>query len=115
MTCLFNVIGQSSFCSRHNPSILERKHNVLFNLTQASIYLPQIYQLLKIVRKVDYFYFSKFTKYNPCVTSNNSLPANVSEAVESGLCVLARPWGVEASFTWLVEERSVVIPIVWIV
>lgn len=26
ITCLFNVIGQSSFCSRHNPSILQRKN-----------------------------------------------------------------------------------------
>lgn len=46
---------------------------------------------------------------------HKSLPANITEAVESGLCVLARPWGVEASFARLVEERSVVVPIVWVV
>lgn len=45
----------------------------------------------------------------------NSLPANVAEAVQSGLCVLARPRGVEASFARLVEERSIVVPIIRVI
>lgn len=46
---------------------------------------------------------------------DNSLPANVTEAVQPGLCVLARPRGVEASLARLVEERSVVVPVIWVV
>lgn len=48
-------------------------------------------------------------------SKENSLPANVTEAVEPGLCVLAGPRGVEASLARLVEERSVVIPVIRVV
>lgn len=44
-----------------------------------------------------------------------SLPANVTETVESGLCVLSRPRRVEASFARLVKERRIVIPIIWVI
>lgn len=46
---------------------------------------------------------------------DNSLPANVTEAVQSGLCILARSRRVEASFARLVEERSVVVTVIWVV
>lgn len=40
------------------------------------------------------------------------LPANVAEAVEPSLRVLPGPRGIEAPLAGLVEERSVVIPVV---
>lgn len=46
---------------------------------------------------------------------DNSLPANVTETVQPGLCVLARPRGVKASLARLVKKRSVVIPVIWVV
>lgn len=43
------------------------------------------------------------------------LPANVTKAVESGLRIFARPRGVKAPFAWLVEERSVIVPIIRVI
>lgn len=43
------------------------------------------------------------------------LPSNITEAVESGLCIFAGSRGVEASFARLVEERSVVVTVIWVV
>lgn len=40
------------------------------------------------------------------------LPANVTEAVEPSLRVLSGPRGIEATLARLVEEWSVVIPII---
>lgn len=42
-------------------------------------------------------------------------PSNVTEAVEPSLCVLSGTRRVEATLAGLVEEWSVVIPIVWVV
>lgn len=49
------------------------------------------------------------------IKPQHDLPANVTEAVQSGLCVFAWPWGVEASFARLVEERSIVIAVIRVV
>lgn len=46
---------------------------------------------------------------------DNSLPANVTEAVEPGFCVLARARGVKAPLARLVKERSVVFSIIWVI
>lgn len=61
--------------------------------------------------------FYHFTHTSSCLNElhDNSLPANVTEAVQPGFCILAGPRGVEASFAWLVEQRSVVVPVIWII
>lgn len=44
ITCLFNVMGQSSFCSRHNPSILDREGNVrLIPLQLQCIFIQPVF------------------------------------------------------------------------
>lgn len=40
------------------------------------------------------------------------LPANVTKAVESSLGVLPGPGGIEAPFARLVEEWSIIVPVI---
>lgn len=83
--------------------------NTTFNLLYPT--------LLKSVKSS--IHLTKLTEYDSssCLTKqeDNSLPADVTEAVQPGFCILAGSRGVEASLAWLVEKRSVVVPVIWVV
>lgn len=72
MTCLFKVIGQSSFWSRHNPRILERKKVFMLIIQFTSFCLGEI----KFVFEKKYPFFvwpNKTIHYLPMLRKQLSL------------------------------------------